>query len=848
MSQTQGHARQEKPETDRPGGRPLLVPAMAAAAGILAARFVPLGPWVWTSAATAALAAVLALALTRCGRSWLRGQRVTAAVALVAALVAAAWFAVRTDVGPRDISRLAGDVPRLVTVEGVLTVSPREWPRPDNPLLIAGPEQTRSTGLYLSVTAATEGGRRGAASGNVRLTVSEGLTDERPEGLAAESAWPPRTGDRVTVTGLLGRPSGPLNPGQADLREVWGLRGVRATVRTDVWAACRMQRGPWWSAYAWMGAMRARLRDDMPSPDSVAGRLVPALLLGDRTELLDRDEQRFIRSGVMHYLAVSGSHVALFSALVIFALRRTLVGPRARGVLLIVFLVAYTLATEAPPSVIRAGVFFALLSVTWLLGRRRDLLNTLAAATLVVLAISPSDLFNVGFQLSFVAVLGLTTVCPVVRDRVFGRHEWIRYAELSGWARLWWRGRVALEYFTSTCLTAWAFAAPLTAWHFHMATPVGIVATLVVSPLIALLMVLVALAAVLAFVPGLPPGLLAWPIGRASEALDATVGFFDAVPYGHTYIRSFEWPWVATAIALMLAWAYRQRLRLSRLRLAAAVLVAVAGYAWLGIPRGPAAEVRVTTLAVGSGNTVLVQAPGGWAALVDCGSTLQAERMAETVTAPALWRLGVARLDAVILTHADADHIKDLPAVLERIPASRVLVSRHFLTDQKSYDDRAMDWLRQQGYEVGQLSRGDAIAAPAGVSIRVLWPPADLAASSEANDSSLVLAVTYEGQTMLLTADATPAALATMAATGDVRAGVVLLPHHGQESVALGEFLRATGAAAGVMSVGRFRDEQRKHLMAWPRELRRYRTFRNGAVTVRLSRLGTSVETFLANR
>jgi len=824
------------------------VPAIAVVVGIVLARFAPLGAWDWTLAAGAVLLVALALAVWPRGRPRLRGTTLVLVMAVIALLLGAAWFSVRNDVGPRDISRLTADVPRLVTVEGVVTSSPRQAPRSDNPLLIADGESRRSTGLYLAATAVTIDGRREPVDGHLRVTIAEGLDDERPDGLVADSAWPPRTGDRVTVTGLLNRPLAPLNPSQSDLRETWGLRDIRSTLRTDFWAACRFERGPWWSAYAWMGALRARLRQDMPPPDTAAGRYVPALLLGDRAELLDRDEQQFIRSGLMHFLAVSGSHVVLFSALVVFVLRRVLVGPRTRGLLLILFLVGYTLATEAPPSVIRAGIFFLLLSLTWLLGRRRDLLNTLAAAMLVVLALCPSDLFNVGFQLSFIAVLGLIVVCPVVRDRLFGRHEWLHYAELSGWSRRGWQLRLAAENLVAMCLTAWAFAAPLTAWHFHLIAPIGVVASLVVAPLISLLMVLVALAAALAFVPGLPGGLLAWPIDQASAALEAAVRFFDAVPYGHTYLRSFEWPWVLVATGLMLVWAHRRRLRVARWQLAAAAAVAVVGYLWVGIPRGPRDEVRITTLAVGSGNTVLIQAPGGWAALVDCGSSLQAERTAELVTAPALWQLGVARLDAVILTHADADHLKDLPPVLERIPADRVLMSCHFRTEGKSYDDRALAWLREQGYEVEELSAGDTLETPGGVTIRVLWPPHDQAPTDESNDASIVLAVTFEGRTMLLTGDATPAALGTMAARDDVRCQAVLLPHHGQESRQLTEFLRATGAEIGVMSVGAYRDGQRKHTIAWPPGLRVLRTFRDGAVTVRLGRDGPRVETFVGDR
>jgi len=821
-----------------PTHRPLLLPAGALAAGILAGRLTAAPSVLWIAMAVVALGG-LALTLRR-GASQ-KSHTGTVVVALIAAMLGAAWFSVRAEIGPRNIAHLAGDLPRLVTVEGILTESPRKAKRPDNPLLMRSDQPAAYTSMSVSVSAVTLDGRRRSADGRLRVIVREPLRGN--DG----SSQPPQTGDRLTVTGLLHRPTAPLNPGQADVRQVYAVRGVHAVLGTDHWAAVECRAPPRWSAYGWMGALRGRLRGLMPPGDSAAARIVPALFLGDRSELDDAQEQAFIRAGVVHYLAASGLHVALIAGLVLAVLRLALVGPRVRGLVLIVVIVGYAMATELRPSVLRAGTFFLLLSAAWLLGRRRDMLNTLAAAVIVVLVLNPADLFHSGFQLSFLVALGLMTVLPRVRDRLFGRHDWTRYAEMS-WPRqaLWWC-RTWLENFLSTCLTAWAFAAPLAAWHYHLVAPVGIVATVVVFPFIAALMLLGILGAITALVTGAPAGCVTAATEWVSAQLVNVVDFFGRIPYGHVYVRRFDWPWAAVALALMLAWAYRDRLRLSRLRLGAAVIVAIVGYAWLGVPRGPADEVRVTTLAIGSGNTVLVQAPGGYSLLVDCGSSLLAERTADHVTVPALWRLGVGRLDAVVLTHADADHIKDLPPVLDRIPADEVYLSRHFLVDEKTYDDRALDWLEAEGFDVRHLSCGDTLPAPPGVEIRVLGPPRDLPTGAETNATSVVLRVAYGGRSIILTGDATPARLADMMAAGDVSADAMLLPHHGEQSVELEAFLERTRARIGVMSVGRYRDSQRKPTMRWPEGFRIYKTYRDGAVSVFLGADGVRVETFPRN-
>ena len=820
--------------------RPLVAPAAAMAAGILAGRMLSLPPWLWLVAAALPLAALVATLRARAPQV---SRWAAVAAALTAAILGAAWVTTRTQVGPRSIARLAGDQSRLVTVDGVLVESPRPSRRPPNPLLMLSPEPGASTAMVLNVTAAVQDGRRTPADGRLRVTVGESLPDQPPGGTHGDMPWPPRTGDRFTVTGLLRTPSPPLNPGQVDIREVYATRGIHAALRTDYWGAVRLRRPPWWSAYGWMGRFRARLRAMMPRDDTALARILPALFLADRSELAEADEQAFIHAGVLHYLAVSGIHVAILAGVLIGLLRLALVGPRVRGLCLMVFVVAYAMATELRPSVVRAGTFFLLLSASWLFGRRRDLLNTLAAAAGVVLILNPADLFNAGFQLSFLVALGLMTVCPRLLRALFGQHPWTRYAEMSGLRRALWRVRTHLENAVSTCLTAWLVAAPLAAWHFHVVAPVGVVATVVLFPLVFGLLLLGALGAAAALV-GLPAGPLAVAMTWLAEWLEALVGLFARVPCGHVYVRRFAWPWVAVALALLAAWAYRDRLGLSRRRLAAALAVAVAGYLWLGVPRGPADEVRVTTLAIGSGNTVLVQSPGGHSLLVDCGSNLLAEHTAQWVTVPALWRLGVSRLDAVILTHADADHIKDLPPVLERIPTKRVYLSGHFATDEKTYDDRALDWLAAERLDVQSLVRGDTVPAPEGMEIRVLSPPAALPTGSDTNATSVVLKITYKGRSMILTGDATPSNLTDMVAAGGLTADAVLLPHHGEQSPALARFLDATGARIAVMSAGRYRDARRKPVITWPQGLRLLKTYRDGAVSVLLGAEGVRVETF----
>ena len=165
----------------------------------------------------------------------------------------------------------------------------------------------------------------------------------------------------------------------------------------------------------------------------------------------------------------------------------------------------------------------------------------------------------------------------------------------------------------------------------------------------------------------------------------------------------------------------------------------------------------------------------------------------------------------------------------------------------KSYDDRVLDWLRRKNFEVVPLRTGDTIPAPPGVEIRVLSPPAEMPATSETNPGSVVLRVAYRGRAMILTADAPPEQLAAMAARpAEIACDVVLLPHHGQQSAEILDFLKRSQASAAVMSVGRYRAVHQRAKFDWPADLRLYRTYLDGAVTVRLGEPDARIETFVA--
>lgn len=821
---------------------PLLPLAAAFICGIVSASFnLPIAVWAW---AGAALAVVLGLAVA----AWrMKSPAVqTAAPAIRTFLAACAAFcaggAVMSNhlaIGPDSLSQLVdAHQQRIVKIRATLLESPRTLRQPqDNPLLQAVSRDDSSL-LLLDAEAVQLGGQWRAASGKLRLIVNQPLPpqlDRRP-----------RTGDRIIATLLLGHFSEPLNPGQADIRRTNALVGITTTASTVNWQNVQWQRPHWSSLRGWMGAVRQRWLMALKSAGDSAATVLPAMVLGDRDALSQEQEQFFAEAGVMHYLAVSGLHVALAAALLIGILRLMAVPPRQRGIIVILFVICYALAAELRPSVVRAGIFLTLLSLATLSGRRTNLLNTLAAAAIIVLVMRPGDIFQPGFQLSFVVVFGLIIGTRRMRLRLFGNHLWQKFADSSPLRRMIWRGQRILEDYIAVSLTAWLFSAPLLAHHFGMVAPIGALATLIVFPLALMLMAL-GLLSVLFSQFALPLGASVVTLAEApAELLVTVVRTMADLPAACLQTPPFHWTHVLLTLMLLTGWIFRPALHLGRIRLTAAAAVAAASFVIFALPAGPGDNnVRITVLAVGNGDTIILQGPHGYNLLIDCGSSLYARHTADSITLPALRRLGVNRLDAVLLTHADADHLKDLPSLLRRIPIGRVYVSPQF-RDDAGFPAILSALLQKQGVPMQTIRAGDTLPMPEGPALRVLYPPDDLPQSSDNNRSSIVLGVEFSGggPSMLLCGDAPGEVLGGLVAQG-CRCHVMVLPHHGEQTASVTAAVAVLRPEAAVISVSRQRDLGRSQAHNWPADLRLYRTWQHGAITVNLSRSGFSIEHFV---
>ena len=810
---------------------PLVPAALLATAGVVADRYASIPLRVSLLAAAVSLAAWLILRWNKPA-----GLPLLYLAAAVAALGAAYHHGWRDHYPADDIGSLATPEPRPVVLQAVVGEEPIVNRQVHNDPL-RSMERPDAMVAVLEVSRVRQGLDWRPASGRARLTV-QGLLP----GL--------HVGDEVEVTGRLAAPQGPANPGEFDYASFLRDQRIRAVVevRKTAEGVCRLSQGWPRSFFGWLGALRAwgqaTLQGALPEQSS---GVAMALLLGEGSTMTHADWEKYQRTGVIHVLAISGQHLVVLAAF-LWGVLRALRIRRRRGALgVALFLLGYSLLTGGRPPVMRSAVMVCAYCGGMLLGRPAIAANAFALGWLVVALLNPTDLFNTGCQLSFLAVAVLYWAAgswlraptdPLDRLIDESRPRWQRLVRHL--AR-----QVALSYLVT--LMVWLAVAPLVAARYHNVSPVAL---LIGPPVVVLTSVallagfLLLLAAVVCppLVP-VPAAVTHWSLAGCELLVDTA----DSWPPGHWYVSDLSewWLWVfyVGLLAFLMLGSLRPRVRWGL----------SAGLAWLcvglaaGWGRPGSDELRCTFLAVGHGGCTVLETPDGRVLLYDAGA-LNGPELTRRQIAPFLWSRGVRRIDEVFLSHADLDHFNGLPALLERFAVGQVSCTPTFADKAAPGVPHTLAAIRRGGVPIRIVKAGDRLAAGP-VTLEILHPP-PVGPPGKENHRSLVLLIRHAGHALLLTGDLEGPGLEQVLTLPLDRVDVLMAPHHGsragdaREVANRTELAVRTNPAVIVSCQGLPRGSPNKPDPYAPSGARFLATWPHGAVTVRSRPDRLTVETF----
>ena len=649
-----------------------------------------------------------------------------------------------------------------------------------------------------------------------------------------------RYGRHITLTGILRQPQGRRNPGGFDYRAYLARQNVVGII--DAKGLLRIDEQGGFLPLSWIEALRIRTErviDHIYTPSgtvepSLHAQLLKGILLGKRSDLPTETLDIFRNSGTFHVLAVSGLHVGLVAMFCYFGFGCFRLPQKVLCLLTILAVLIYASLIGFRPSVFRASLMAILFLFATLIDRDADLFNLLAFAALVLLLLNPQQVWDVGFQLSFVAVVSIVYFVPKMEGPL--RRLWENEDDSPSQdgvpvltrcknAVVKW---LVLSYLVT--LAAQIGTTPLIGYHFFRAYPLGFIVGPFAVGLVSLIVAVGMVSVCLGFIY-LPFAKLIALLNHAIISVFlALIGMFGQA-WGVVKLAPPTFGLFVLYIGLCLGTAHWRYVRKHRRTASLIGLAVVAIWVWDAAFHERGKLLEVVTLDVGQGDAAFVRFPDNRTLLIDGGiqrSYYDAKRqkrfdydVGKRVIEPYLDFRGIRKLDMVVLTHPDIDHGGGLGYILENFEVGRVLGISDIPLPSQTHQ-RLHTIANRNNIPYAFPFAGRIELTP--TATLNLLHPIDAASTNlldqDKNDDSLVIKLTYREVDILFTGDIGQKAEARLIASGqDLRSEILKVPHHGSSTSSSAEFIDAVAPRYAIFSLGQSSQYQFPH----PDVVARYR-------------------------
>lgn len=589
-------------------------------------------------------------------------------------------------------------------------------------------------------------------------------------------------GDRITFKAAVHEIEKPQNPGEANRRLIGLAQGIAFSAYADAEDINIINHETdFFSVF--MDLRRKMIRNTcnmLPQEDAA---IVNSVILG-ADEDVDQDFLMSLQKlGIVHVFSVSGLHVSIVALMLNYLLEKLRVGNWIRFFLGTVFIAGYVLISACSVSAIRAGIMAAALLLCKAIIQPYDSLNALSFAAVAVMLVNPLQVFLLGFQLSFLACVGI-----VFFARLFG-----------GKSCRWW-GKLLNA--AGVTISAQIGTFPIVANAFGYIAPLSIAANILIVPIFSLILLLdLPLNVLILFFPPAEALLkVLYPLTWMIRWLIGMVGEVPVIP-----VAAFSAAAVMLYYGLMLLFS-RFIVAKRKTKLICAICVLVLGFTvWGGQVLGRT-YARITLLSTGNAMCAVVELPDRRCYLFDTGGSREVSEYipntAQTVAMPYLRKCGVKTVQGVFLSHGDGDHSGGLLAFRDQIGIETVFYNPKTIA-QKRIQQCLMDW-EQNGTQLEEVSAGDSVLLGEG-SVHVLFPFAD---SETESNTSCVYKFSYCGITVLFTGDIEQRDSALLIERENIKCDIMVVPHHGSLATLYPPLLEKADAGLYLISSSEFAKDE----------------------------------------
>lgn len=519
-----------------------------------------------------------------------------------------------------------------------------------------------------------------------------------------------------------------------------------------------------------------------------SGAFMNALLFGDRQQMTFEVEEQYQQFGLVHLLAISGSHIVLLMVIVYFILLRSGVTREIATVCLISFIPIYMILAGASPSVMRASITGVLMLIAFMCSIRLSSLDALSITAICMLIFDPYLVFNIGFQFSFVGSFALLLSAPLLLE--------------SG------NGVIRNSIYIS--LISQLVSTPILLYHFGYYSPYSIFLNILYVPFLSLI-VLPCSIIILICMPIIPflaksfANVLSIGLNLSNDFLSYCESLpFTRLNFGQTPILLVAL-YCVSIISVLMVWERRISKGMMFIFAGIFLFISTGHYVYPYFRESGS----VTFLDVGQGDAILIRLPYDQEIyLIDTGGTIRLNKeewqrkkhefsVGNDILIPYLQKEGIKKIDKLIVTHGDADHIGAAQELLSNITVKEVVFGRK---EQEAILEKAV---KKQALEkevkISEVGEGESWR----VNEAEFFVLAPTGKERSENNASIVLWAKLGGITWLFTGDLEEEGEKGLVATyPDLRADVLKVAHHGSNTSSIMPFLNAVQPNMAIISVG----------------------------------------------
>lgn len=594
-------------------------------------------------------------------------------------------------------------------------------------------------------------------------------------------------GDKVIIKGVPLLPKENTNPGLFNYRLYLKTKNIHATINASSTSVYIISKGELRKGQLLRVKFQERINDilDMTLNEKNSN-IMSSIILGDSSFLDDETGMRFRELGLSHVLAVSGLHIGIIYLFISKILRLVGIHKRISVLTSLIIIWGYAFLIGFPASVLRASVMFSLLSLSSLVYRRYDSINTLSLAALLLLFIRPLWIFDVGFQLSFIATASIIIFTP--------RISWLLSIHNRKAAKL-----------LSSLLAVQIGLFPVLAYHFNSYAVLSLISNLVLIPIFSfsliLCFILIILSPFLTGISMLLGVLLNIILVFTNLIIDVFYKFSFlniALPsLGIGYILSY---YLILFICFRVIDINIFKPNINRLLLGYMIIFFFVSF----FDVLTTDETTLEFIDVGQGDSCLVSTKDK-VFLIDAGGNAFGNfDVGDRIVLPFLLKKGIHKLDAVFISHFHEDHAEGVISLLKNIKIDNIFIGYENI-ESKVFNE-IMNNAIMRNIKVSKLSEGDLIYIDNYNTLRVLNPPLKPSTTDIISENNLSLTFILEayGKKVLFTGDIEKEIESSIVNSNNLeKVDAIKVPHHGSYTSSTTDLITKTNPSYAVIQVGK---------------------------------------------